>query len=310
MTFPRLIPFLLCALSTATLAQSSADAAPKAPPAHVFARFLGEWTLKDDAWSQNWGGAIENIKIPNHHTTCSAINTDNTVLCVVDTPPAGHILWAFNPVKKEVRHLSSFGELRIGTGQGSLNDKGDLRLKISFEGEAPETYRIYDYVWINADEYDMRSVQHDASGKKTGLFYGGRFIRKTDSVTDKTRIERIFAAHDKLQPGLDEYMASVASDVILMPNGGAAIEGKAAYLQHVKDFYASGTIQIRHELIEVYSYSEVVIARGRAIGSFTPPGGSTTNTFETRNVFIFRRLASGNLEVSQIIFNNAPPSRQ
>jgi ketosteroid isomerase-like protein len=131
------------------------------------------------------------------------------------------------------------------------------------------------------------------------------------AAADRARIEQIFAAHDKLQAGLDEYMASVASDIILMPNGGAAIEGKAAYLQHVKDFYASGKIQIRHELIEVYSYPEVVIARGRAVGKFTPHGGSTTSAFETKNVFIFRRLENGNLEVWQIIFNDAPaPSRQ
>jgi hypothetical protein len=178
MTSPRFVPWFLCALSTALLAQSSVGADAKTQPANPFSRFLGEWTLKDDAWSHNWGGNSESIKIPNHHTLCRAINTDNSVLCVVDTPPAGHILWAFNPVKKIVHHLSSFGDLRIGTGQGSLNDKGNLRLTVSFEGEAAGTYRIYDYVWVSDDEYDMKSVQYDANGKPTGLFYGGRFVRK------------------------------------------------------------------------------------------------------------------------------------
>jgi ketosteroid isomerase-like protein len=128
------------------------------------------------------------------------------------------------------------------------------------------------------------------------------------SADDKMQIERILAAHDRLQPGLDEYMRSVAADVILMPNGGAVIEGKTAYLQHVKDFYASGSFQIRHEVIGVYSYPEVVIARGRAVGKFTPPGGSPTSTFETKNMFVFRRLKDGDLEVWQIIFNAAPSS--
>jgi hypothetical protein len=63
----QFISMMLCAVSPALLAQS---------PANPFARFIGEWTLKDDAWSQNWDGATENIKIPNHHTTCRAINTD------------------------------------------------------------------------------------------------------------------------------------------------------------------------------------------------------------------------------------------
>jgi hypothetical protein len=178
MTSPKILPWLLCALSAALLAQSARNAAATTQPANPFFRFLGEWTLKNDAWSQNWGGASEKIKIQNHHTVCRAINTNNSVLCVVDTPPAGHILWAFNPVKKIVHHLSSFGELRIGTGEGSINEKGDLRLKVSFEGEAQGTHRIYDYVWVSADEYDMKSVQYDASGKETGLFYGGRFVRK------------------------------------------------------------------------------------------------------------------------------------
>jgi hypothetical protein len=177
MKLRSVIPWSLCALS-ALLAQSSGGAAAKPQSVNSIARFFGEWTLKDDAWSHNWGDASEDIKIPNHHTVCRAINTDISVLCVVDTPPAGHILWAFNPVTKTVHHLSSFGEMRIGTGEGTLNEKGDLRLKVSFEGEATGTYRIYDYVWISDDEYDMNSVQYDASGKATGLFYRGRFVRR------------------------------------------------------------------------------------------------------------------------------------
>src|SRR5687767_4656742 len=114
MTLSRFIPLFLCVLCSPLLAQAPGNAAPERPPANRFSRFFGEWTLKGDAWSHNWGGASENIKIPNHHTLCRPINTDNSVLCTVDTPPKGHILWAFNPVKKEVRHLSSFGELRIG----------------------------------------------------------------------------------------------------------------------------------------------------------------------------------------------------
>lgn len=146
-------------------------------PASPFARFFGEWTLKNDDWSQNWGNGDEHIKIPHHHTLSKPINTANTVLSIVDTPPKGHILWAYNPVKKEVRHLSSFGELRIGVGQGTVSDKGDLRLKVSFEGEAPGTYRIYTYTWLNDDEYELKSVQYDDKNKATGLFYGGRFVR-------------------------------------------------------------------------------------------------------------------------------------
>jgi hypothetical protein len=143
-----------------------------------FRKFVGEWTLKNDSWTQNWGGATEHIKIPGHHTVYKTLNTNNSILSVIDGPPPhGHIFWTYNPVKKTVHHLSSFGEVRIGTGQGTTNDNGDVFLRLSFEGEAKGTYRLYSYKWLTPDEYEMRSVQYDSTGKATGLLYEGIFIR-------------------------------------------------------------------------------------------------------------------------------------
>lgn len=143
-----------------------------------FKKFIGEWTLKDDNWSQNWGQGMEHIKIPNHHTVCKELNTANSLLAVIDgTPPFGHIFWSYNPVKKEVHHLSSFGESRSGVGKGTVNVNGDVTLKVSFEGEPEGTYRIYTYKWISDDEYEMKSVQYNAKDEATGGFYGGIFIR-------------------------------------------------------------------------------------------------------------------------------------
>jgi ketosteroid isomerase-like protein len=127
---------------------------------------------------------------------------------------------------------------------------------------------------------------------------------KSDAAADRARIETILAAHDKLHPGLDAYMDSVADDFILMPNRGALIEGKAAYRSHILDFYNSGSIRIRHEVVAVHSFPEVVIARGRAVGTFTAADGAVS-AFETRNLFIFRRLAENKLQVWQIIYNDA-----
>jgi hypothetical protein len=143
-----------------------------------FHKFVGEWTLKNNDWSHNWGGADEHIKIPDHHTVNRELNTSHTLLSVIDgAPPHGHIVWTFNPVKKEVHHLSGFGDIRVGVGQGSVAENGDVTLKISFEGEAPGTYRIYNYKWLSDDSYSMKSVQFDSAGKPTGLFYGGTFVR-------------------------------------------------------------------------------------------------------------------------------------
>ncbi|GEM_PF-1638137 len=143
-----------------------------------FANFVGEWTLKNDKWTQNWGGETETIDIPGHHTINKQLNTSNSLLSIIDGPePNGHIFWSINPNTKVVDHLSSFGDIRVGVGQGSINDKGDVQLKIRFEGEPKDTYRIYNYVWINTDEYHMKSVQYNDDNKPTGLFYEGNFIR-------------------------------------------------------------------------------------------------------------------------------------
>lgn len=143
-----------------------------------FKKFLGEWTLQNNDWSQNWGGSDEHIKIENHHTVDKELNTAHTLLSVIDgAPPHGHIVWTYDPTKKIVHHLSSFGETRIGVGEGTVNENGDVTTRISFSDEAPGTYRIYQYRWVDDDTYSMGSEQYDHTGKKTGLFYGGTFVR-------------------------------------------------------------------------------------------------------------------------------------
>ena len=139
-----------------------------------FQNFIGEWTLKDDNWMHNWGSGTETIKIPGHHTITTQINTANSLFSIIDGPPPnGHIFWSYNPVTQKVNHLSSFGELRAGVGEGHISESGDVTLKIMFEGEPEDTYRRYTYNWISPDEYHMKSVQYDSSDQPTGLFYEG-----------------------------------------------------------------------------------------------------------------------------------------
>ena len=143
-----------------------------------FAKFIGEWTLRNDDWVQNWGNGNELIKIPHHHTVSSEINTDLSLLSIIDGPqPNGHIFWSFDPARNMFHHLSSFGTARSGVGQGTVGKNGDLSIKVSFSDEAAGTYRLYTYTWINHNEYALKSVQYDEKDKPTGLFYGGTFVR-------------------------------------------------------------------------------------------------------------------------------------
>lgn len=146
--------------------------------ANIFKKFIGEWALKDDNWTQNWGNGTEEIKIKNHHTINKELNTANSLLSVIDgTPPFGHIFWSYNPVKNEVNHLSSFGTTRAGVGKGTLNEKGDVSLKVSFADEAEGTYRLYTYKWVSDNEYELKSTQYNSKNEPTGFYYGGNFVR-------------------------------------------------------------------------------------------------------------------------------------
>ncbi|MGD1958097.1 MAG: YybH family protein [Fulvivirga sp.] len=143
-----------------------------------FEKFIGEWTLKNDDWTHNWGNGTETIKIPGHHTVTKQLNTDNSLLSIIDGPePNGHIFWSYNPKTGEVGHLSSFGAIRSGAGKGEVSEEGDVELKLTFEGEPKGTYRIYNYRWVSEDEYHMKSVQFSDNDEPTGLFYEGYFVR-------------------------------------------------------------------------------------------------------------------------------------
>jgi hypothetical protein len=172
------LTLLLLLISSFNTSYSQQSHSTQIKPKNPFHMFIGEWTLKDDNWSQNWGNGTETIKIKNHHTICKELNTSNSLLAVIDgTPPYGHIFWSYNPVKNELDHLSSFGTTRAGVGKGTVNEDGDIALKISFADEPHGTYRLYTYKWISENEYELKSVQYDSTDKATGLFYGGTFVR-------------------------------------------------------------------------------------------------------------------------------------
>ncbi|MEL7002486.1 MAG: hypothetical protein AAFN93_07095 [Bacteroidota bacterium] len=173
-----IVSFTNVIAQTETIEYQLNDRNSKDVSKNPFGKFVGEWTLKEDNWTQNWGNGTETIKIPGHHTVSRQLNTDNSLLSIIDGPePNGHIFWSYNPKTGEVGHLSSFGTIRAGSGAGEVNDNGDVKLKLVFAGEQEGTYRIYNYRWISQNEYHMKSVQYLDNGELTGLFYEGNFVR-------------------------------------------------------------------------------------------------------------------------------------
>ncbi|MEO0339014.1 MAG: hypothetical protein AAF242_07345 [Bacteroidota bacterium] len=271
-----------------------------------FAKFIGEWTLKEDTWIQNWGGDNDTLKIPGHHTISSKINTENSLLSIIDGPePNGHIFWSYNPNTKEVGQLSSFGTIRAGVGKGKFYGQNNLRLKVSFEGEAPGTYRIYTYEWLSNTEYALNSIQFDANDQPTGLFYKGNFIRTNTSKDIKQEIEAILAVLDNNEITKEEQVSVYTEDITHMAPNNKVITGKKdllAYLNQQKNY---GYSEMEHQIIEYTRHGDIIVMRGQVEGVFHPSNGDKGVAFQTKNLFIFQR-ADGTLKISKVIYNMSP----
>ncbi len=273
-----------------------------------FAKFIGEWTLKGDSWTQNWGNGTETIKIPGHHTVSAQINTDNSLLSIIDGPePNGHIFWSYNPNTKEVRHLSSFGAIRAGIGQGTLNENGDLSLKIVFEGEPEDTYRIYNYTWLTIDAYHMRSMQYTKDGSPTGLFYEGTFVRLEKDVDTevKPQIEAILKILDNNEIAVEEQLKVYSENVVHMAPGSAVQIGKEALGKYLTEQRQYGTADMKHEIIELEEYEDIIIMRGQVSGTYYPKNGTPPVAFRTKNLFVFE-TTTGGITIQKVIYNNSP----
>lgn len=150
---------------------------------YPFERFEGSWALKDDRFDQVWDGeTLQTLSIPGHRTDCARVNTEMSILCQVDAVDfKGHILWALDQNSGTVAHVSHFGTSRLGDGTGRLDEKGNLTLSIRFFDEPEGTYRVYRYLWLSDDAYEMISTQYDDTGQATGNWYGGTFVRIDES---------------------------------------------------------------------------------------------------------------------------------
>ncbi|PRX55038.1 hypothetical protein CLV81_3444 [Flagellimonas meridianipacifica] len=309
---PLLLLFLLNAFSQETaIIFSNHGKTEELALQNPLKAFIGEWTLKDDSWTQNWGGETETITIPMHHTISTQINTANSLFSIIDGPePNGHIFWSYNPVTKVVNHLSSFGALRAGVGAGSITKSGDVTLKISFEGEPKETYRIYHYKWISQDEYHMKSTQYNSDDAPTGLFYEGTFVRLPDEKERlKSQIEAILAVLDNNALTVERQLEVYTDDVVHMAPESEANIGKEALSKFLKEQRKYGESIMKHEILEMEVYGSVIVMRGRVTGRYHPKNNTSPMPFVTKNLFVFRQV-DRDLKIGKVIYNMSPPNNE
>ncbi|MEM1217753.1 MAG: nuclear transport factor 2 family protein, partial [Bacteroidota bacterium] len=264
-----------------------------------FASFIGEWTLKEDTWIQNWGGQNDTIKIPGHHTVSSKINTEHSLLSIVDGPePNGHIFWTYNPNTREVGHLSSFGTIRLGKGSGQFYGDGNLRLKVSFEGEAKGTYRIYTYEWISPNEYALNSVQFDANDQPTGLFYKGNFLRIEPATIKQKAMDEVLAHGAMIRDAFAEGdLATISAlhhpEVVKALGYQDEQKGRQAVMEGIRGTLAAFKLEfVENEVENIYFQGDLAIEQTRFAIKGTPKSGGDSFLFKGRTMVTYVRHAN------------------
>ena len=232
---------------------------------------------------------------------------DNTLVHVIQNGKCnGFKALNNNPNTKEVHHLSSFGTLRSGIGKGEVLKNGDVTLKITFEGEPKDTYRIYQYKWITDDKYHMRSVQYTLDDNPTGLFYEGVFIRlgEEDRALE-SKIRDVLAVLDNNRISIEEQLKVYADNIVHMAPDHEANVGKNMLGNYLREQKQYGEVKMQHEIVAFEVLEDTVIMRGSVTGTYYPKNNTPAIEFKTKNLFVFS-LNEGSLKIKKVIYNSSP----
>jgi ketosteroid isomerase-like protein len=122
------------------------------------------------------------------------------------------------------------------------------------------------------------------------------------STEDTKKVKKILETLDVYGKDINATMDIFTDDVVHMAQGKRATTNKEELQQVLTKEAGYGETIMKHTIIEIHSYSDMVLTRGKAIGTWAPPNGASI-PFETNNVITFRRSPDGGLKVWHVIFN-------
>ena len=103
-----------------------------------------------------------------------------------------------------------------------------------------------------------------------------------------------------------EQLKNYVSDAVILAPGQAEIRGHAAIEQHLADARQSARIEMRHDIVELSAFEDIVLVQGGATGTAQPHGDPNRYPFETKSQIMFKRMADGSLKIWKVIYNDAP----
>ena len=136
---------------------------------------------------------------------------------------------------------------------------------------------------------------------------GGSAHAGKSKAGDAEKVQAIYAVLDDRSASPEEKLTVFAADGVLLPPDQLEVRGSEQILQHLRNDQTSGVIETTHEYVELTSFKEIVVAQGRAFGTWSQPGGDgTIVNWETKNLIVFKRQKDGSLIIWKVIWNPAP----
>ncbi|WP_299212535.1 hypothetical protein [uncultured Aquimarina sp.] len=120
---------------------------------------------------------------------------------------------------------------------------------------------------------------------------------------DQKSVQAILKVLDDHSISTINKMDVWVDDLVHMAPNHAVITNKSSLIEHINSEKQYGNVDMKHEIVEMHSFEKIVVMRGKVTGTFYPVNGGVSNTFETKNLFVFRRMKDNSLKIWKVIFN-------
>lgn len=121
---------------------------------------------------------------------------------------------------------------------------------------------------------------------------------------DREKVKAILSVLDDQEISIEEQLkVYLENDLEHFPPGGRKITAITKLRTHLLESRASGTMEIKHKIENLSSFSDIVLMTGKTTGAFKPKNGDVFYPFETKNLFVFKRTKNDSLKISKVIWN-------
>lgn len=125
---------------------------------------------------------------------------------------------------------------------------------------------------------------------------------------DRKKVEEILSVLDNQELAVEELLKVFSdNDLEHFPPANKKITSLEQLKEHLLESRASGTTEVKHSIEKLSSYPDIVIMTGKTKGKFKPKGEDKFYPFQTKNVFVFKRVKGDSLKISKVIWNAAVP---